>query len=177
MRQRAVRTVVLLTKSNAHKVKEKDYLLDQEWHIIRRIRPRSSWLPQRPRPIPIWPRHIRRHRMKPVASKWIRHIAPLPARHCDFHLVETDDLRRRNAIFRPVPVCEPQLESSIHPLCFVGSCVRRSDLLCMLIDDLLQKKKKEIENKTVITCWCYRRLKRDPPRRAWCTAYAKSGTT
>lgn len=103
--------------------------------------------------------------MKPVTSQRIRHIAPLPTRHRDLHLVETDNLRRGNDVFRPVPVREPQFEGGVYPLCFVGSCVRRGDLLGMLIDDLLQtkrerKKKKKKKKEKVITSTCTRRLKR-----------------
>ena len=129
-----------VTKS-MHTKREKGCLLNQEGYIIRCISPRSSWLPQRPSPVFIGSRHVGWHRVKSVASERIRHIAPLPIWHGDFYLVKANDLRRRNTVFRPIPVCKPQFEGGIYPLIFVRSSVRCSNFSCMVINDLLEEKK------------------------------------
>jgi len=144
-------------QKHAHKERKKSDLLDQQRHIIRCIWPRSSRLSQRPRPVFIGSLHVGWHRVKSVASKRIRNVTPLPVWHCDFYFIEADDLRRRNTILRPIPVCEPQLEGRIYPLCFVRSSVRCGNLSCMLIDDLLEKNRKK-KKKKVITSTCDRRL-------------------
>lgn len=94
-------------------------------------------MPQRPRPVSVGIRHVEWHRVELVASQWVRHVVPLSIWHCDFYLVEADDLRRRNDICRPVPMREPQFDGGIYPLGLVRSSIGSSNLLSMLIDDLL----------------------------------------